>query len=375
MDSFDIEYGNDEKVIIKVAKTILQQRKGLSGLEEIDYGMLFPFYTTGKHQMWMKNTYTPLEIIFMNENSEVTEIVRGKPHSEKLVGDQKDTKFVLELPVEVADEISVEVGDSLDFPKEVFEGVEEVEEREAVADLLDEDGIPQMPIVGGERVVSREKTEEIVDEAKNASTDDDLINLGKIVAEEISAQDERGEDYTDPSISKKQYAEKGAKLGSAIPEAIPEKKKEAPKVKNTTKKPKEPSKQNIIVKSPDNTELLKNLDKSIKSITSAVEGIKKTSNIEHLVVVIDDALKSSKSLNTKVASNMQKILIEVVKSYEGTQEKLIEIQEKNILQDTNKELSDIKDLLKDNKNAEWEFKIERDKVSDRATKVKVNRIK
>lgn len=49
--------------------------------------------------------------------------------------------------------------------------------------LLDHLGEPQMYLEGGEIVISRKETEELVKKSKTAKTEDDFIELGKMMLE------------------------------------------------------------------------------------------------------------------------------------------------------------------------------------------------
>jgi uncharacterized membrane protein (UPF0127 family) len=209
MERFNLELTDDFSIDVEMAKTVEDRRRGLSGRDFVDTGMLFTFPKSGGYQMWMKDTKVPLSILFLNESGEVTQLATGTPENNELIGDQDDTKYVLELPAGFNELYNLEVGDALDIPPEADEGVES--EVEAPAELLDETGKKQMDIVGEERVFSIEKTAEIVEKAKNAETEEDIIELASLVANEIKAQDGRGDDYVEGE-TKLQYAQRGAKL-------------------------------------------------------------------------------------------------------------------------------------------------------------------
>jgi uncharacterized membrane protein (UPF0127 family) len=40
-----------------------------------DKGMLFVFYEEDNYEFWMKNTYIPLDIIWINSENEIVDIV------------------------------------------------------------------------------------------------------------------------------------------------------------------------------------------------------------------------------------------------------------------------------------------------------------
>ena len=102
--------GNEYNV--KEAKTDQEKIKGLQGVEKLpkDEGMLFYFDPDQEISMWMKNTKIPLDIIFINEDQEVTKVHHGKPNDETLIS-SPETAYVLE----VNEKSGIKVGDELDI--------------------------------------------------------------------------------------------------------------------------------------------------------------------------------------------------------------------------------------------------------------------
>ena len=65
---------NKEIFKVKVCETQSEIEKGMMGREFIGFdGMLF-FMGEGEHSFWMKNCIVPLDIIFLDENHEITKI-------------------------------------------------------------------------------------------------------------------------------------------------------------------------------------------------------------------------------------------------------------------------------------------------------------
>jgi|WetSurSiteA1Bulk_404760.scaffolds.fasta_scaffold11036_1 uncharacterized protein len=61
-------------------------------------GMLFIFAVQKPRHFWMKNTYIPLDIIFVNSKMEIVQTERNtKPLSEKLIPVHRDTVFTVEV--------------------------------------------------------------------------------------------------------------------------------------------------------------------------------------------------------------------------------------------------------------------------------------
>lgn len=76
-------------------------------------GMLFTKLEPGNFVFWMRNTYVPLDIIFINEQLRVSEIIHGmQPESEKLHVNKIPAVFAIEVP---AGSILVKTGDLLSY--------------------------------------------------------------------------------------------------------------------------------------------------------------------------------------------------------------------------------------------------------------------
>lgn len=183
---------NDKTFEVEVANTPKQRKEGLSGRDiTANTAMLFVFPKVGKHQMWMKDTHTDLDIYFLDQNAKVLELVAAKAEEAELLGSFAQVKYVLELPASTTQDIAV--GAELEIPEQYKGNTEDSGTDELI--LLDEKGNHQMNLKGGERIFSREKTKQVVDGSMTAKTDEDITNLGKLVADEVIAQDTRGPEY------------------------------------------------------------------------------------------------------------------------------------------------------------------------------------
>jgi len=92
-----ISIGN-KKYDVEIADTPEKREKGLMDITKLpaDKGMLFIWDQPQLVEMWMKDTKIPLDLVFINEDQEVTKVVEGQPDDETLIG-QEDTLFVLEV--------------------------------------------------------------------------------------------------------------------------------------------------------------------------------------------------------------------------------------------------------------------------------------
>lgn len=60
-------------------------------------GMLFVFTDEAQHAMWMKNTYIPLSVAFIDSKGLISNIADMKPHDETAHGATKPVRYALEM--------------------------------------------------------------------------------------------------------------------------------------------------------------------------------------------------------------------------------------------------------------------------------------
>lgn len=81
---------------------------------EKNHGMLFIFPKTMSISMWMKNTFIPLDIIFLDENFKVIKVHRNAiPHDTSSLIKSDNTKYVMELNAGEAALHNIKIGDKL----------------------------------------------------------------------------------------------------------------------------------------------------------------------------------------------------------------------------------------------------------------------
>ncbi|MDR3377036.1 MAG: DUF192 domain-containing protein [Ancalomicrobiaceae bacterium] len=77
-----------------------------------DEGMLFDFKTEQMVYFWMKNTYVPLDMIFIRSDGTVVSIAENAtPLSEKPIGSAGPVRFVLEVNAGTSRRIGLKPGD------------------------------------------------------------------------------------------------------------------------------------------------------------------------------------------------------------------------------------------------------------------------
>jgi len=102
--------------IVEVATDEGQREQGLMNRQSMksDRGMLFDFSTDKPVYMWMKNTYLPLDMLFIDRDGKITYIKRNTlPLSEDIIASQGPVRFVLEINAGVSDTLGIKIGDTV----------------------------------------------------------------------------------------------------------------------------------------------------------------------------------------------------------------------------------------------------------------------
>lgn len=80
-------------------------------------GMLFLFPTLGPRSFWMKNTFIPLDILFLNPDGTIRNIGKNaQPHDLTTVSSDGPVLHVLELNGGTADRLGIAAGDTVHHP-------------------------------------------------------------------------------------------------------------------------------------------------------------------------------------------------------------------------------------------------------------------
>ena len=174
---------------VKVAETDSEKEKGLQGVKELkdNEGMLFIFDEPQTVQFWMEDTLIPLDICFINEDMEIMSIYHGKPMDKTKV-EEDNVLYVLEVNpglVKEGQEMKITEEENDELPPML---------------VLRPDGSTQMELKGGERIYSRVFTRRLIHWAKRAKRtkkESDYKHLGKMMFDEIKAQDTREPEYVE----------------------------------------------------------------------------------------------------------------------------------------------------------------------------------
>nr|WP_279614826.1 DUF192 domain-containing protein [Sphingomicrobium astaxanthinifaciens] len=97
-----------------MAETPEAQRQGLMYRDSLapDRGMLFVYDTPATQSFWMRNTYIPLDIIFVRADGTIARIAENTvPLSETPIGSLEPVTMVLEIAGGRAAELGIAPGD------------------------------------------------------------------------------------------------------------------------------------------------------------------------------------------------------------------------------------------------------------------------
>lgn len=110
-DSFEFE--------VEMAVSPEQRSQGLMFRESLDEdrGMLFDFGRLQVASMWMRNTYVPLDMLFIDADGRITQIAANtQPLSDTVVASREPVRAVLELRGGVSAKLGIEPGDRVIHP-------------------------------------------------------------------------------------------------------------------------------------------------------------------------------------------------------------------------------------------------------------------
>ena len=80
-----------------------------------DYAMLFLFNDDRPRSFWMRNTLSPLDIVYIRADGTVDSIVQGEPLSEESLPSAGPVRFVLELRQGLAQRYGLTPGAAISF--------------------------------------------------------------------------------------------------------------------------------------------------------------------------------------------------------------------------------------------------------------------
>ncbi len=111
--------GQEVPIDIEVAEDPQEKAMGLMFRTDLadNQGMLFPYSDARELSMWMRNTYIPLDMLFIRPDGVIHRIEkRAEPMSERIINSDGDVSAVLELPGGAAERFGIKAGDRVRHP-------------------------------------------------------------------------------------------------------------------------------------------------------------------------------------------------------------------------------------------------------------------
>ena len=111
-------YNKNIKFNVEVAKTIQERRTGLMHRKKLlnNEGMLFIFPRENIIQLWMKNTYIPLDVIFISKNKVIVDIKKNMEKlSETIIKSKVKSKYAIEFNAGLINKLDISIGDKVLF--------------------------------------------------------------------------------------------------------------------------------------------------------------------------------------------------------------------------------------------------------------------
>ena len=111
--------GGPHKFVIELALSDAQMEQGLMFRHSLapDAGMLFDFRTPTPVMMWMKNTFIPLDMVFLDARGQVIDIhERAVPLSTDTIAVKTPARYVIELNGGTVARVGIKLGDQATSP-------------------------------------------------------------------------------------------------------------------------------------------------------------------------------------------------------------------------------------------------------------------
>ena len=108
---------NGQRIRAEVADTPAAREQGLMFRTTLaaDQGMLFVYPNDARHCMWMRNTYVPLSVAFVDAQGRVLNTDEMAPQTDAIHCAAGPARYVLEMPAGWFQQHGVGAGTRLDF--------------------------------------------------------------------------------------------------------------------------------------------------------------------------------------------------------------------------------------------------------------------
>lgn len=108
----------NKKLTIEIADNDAERQQGLMYRKTMpdSCGMLFIMPTNEPQSFWMKNTYLPLDILYLNESKKIVTIQANRiPFSEDPINSFENARYVLEVNAGYSQRHGIQKGDVLNW--------------------------------------------------------------------------------------------------------------------------------------------------------------------------------------------------------------------------------------------------------------------
>jgi uncharacterized membrane protein (UPF0127 family) len=113
-------HGHVDRFDVWIADTPARQEQGLMFVRDLpaSEGMLFPQAAPQVAHFWMKNTYIPLDMVFVGEDGRVAKVIaNAKPFSLDVLSSDVPVTAVLEIRGGESRRLGIAVGDRVSWKK------------------------------------------------------------------------------------------------------------------------------------------------------------------------------------------------------------------------------------------------------------------
>ncbi|MBT1451048.1 DUF192 domain-containing protein [Glaciecola sp. XM2] len=120
-DLVSLKFENDVSIQVEFANDPQTRALGLMYRREMcdDCGMLFKFDSVRIASIWMKNTYIPLDLAYINAFGKIVDIKQLKPHDLTSVPSSVPVLYALEMNEGWFETNGISVGDKITLPNHI----------------------------------------------------------------------------------------------------------------------------------------------------------------------------------------------------------------------------------------------------------------
>lgn len=114
----ELVFSNERKISVELANDPQSRALGLMYRRQMceDCGMLFKFDSVRIASIWMKNTYIPLDLAYINAFGKIVDIKQLKPHDLTSVPSSVPVLYALEMNQGWFEKNDLSVGDKVTIP-------------------------------------------------------------------------------------------------------------------------------------------------------------------------------------------------------------------------------------------------------------------